>query len=173
LLLGVIFARDGGEGKFGQGVADEGRVDVAVAVELFLKRKDDHHAADALLDPAEAATLPGPKLGADEVDDGDVELFQFAGEAEVDVGKVDEDGDVRAMFFDGGDEAAVLAVDVGHVPDDLGDAHVGDVFGADYALEAGVFHFFAAEAEAGEFGVAGAEFGQKLGAVVVATGFAS
>ncbi len=148
-------------------------VDVAGAVEGFFEGEDDHHAVDALLDPAEAAALPGPELGADEVDDGDVQFFEFAGEAEVDVGEVDEDGDVGAAFFDGGDETAVLAVDVGHVPDDLGDAHVGDVFGADDAVEAGVFHLFAAEAEAGEVGVAGAEFGEELGAVVVAAGFAS
>ena len=81
------------------------------------------------------------------------EFFEFAGEAEVDVGEVDQDGDVGAALLDGGDEAAILAVDAGHVPDDLGDAHVGDVFGADDAVEAGVFHLLAAEAEAGELGV--------------------
>jgi hypothetical protein len=140
-------------------VADEGRVYVAGAVEVFFKGEDDHHAVDPLLDPAETASLPGPELWADEIDDWDVQFFEFAGEAEVDVGEVDEDGGGGALFFDGGDEAAILAVDVGHVPDDLGDAHVGDVFGADDALKAGVFHLFAAEAEAGEFGVAGAEFG--------------
>jgi hypothetical protein len=140
-------------------MADERGVDVAGTVESFFEGKDDHHAVDALLDPAKTAPLPCPDLGADEVDDRDVQLFEFAGEAEVDVGEVDEDGDVGAAFFDGGDEAAELAVDVGHVPDDLGDAHVGDVFGADDALEAGVFHLFAAEAEAGESGVAGSEFG--------------
>ena len=140
-------------------MADELCVDVAGAVEGLFEREDDHHAVDALLDPAETAALPGPELGADEVDNWDVQFFEFAGQAEVDVGEVDEDGDVGPVFFDGGYETAVFAIDVGHVPDDLGDAHVGDVFGADDALEAGVFHLFAAKAEAGEFGVAGAEFG--------------
>jgi hypothetical protein len=170
--LGVISARDDGEGKFSQGVADESRVDVAVAVELFFKGEDDHHSVYALLDPAKAAVLPGPKLRADEVDHGDVEFLQFAGETEVDVGKVDEDGDVGAVLFDGGDEAAVLAVDVRHVPDDLGDAHVGDVFGPDDAVEAGGFHLLSAQAEAGELRVASPKFDEELGAVVVAAGFA-
>ena len=153
-------------------MADELGVYVAGAVEGGFEGEDDHHAGDALLHPAEAAALPGPELRADEVEDGDAEFFQLAGEAEVDVGEVDEDGDVGAVFFDGGDEAAVLGVDGGHVADDLGDAHVGYVFGADDAVEAGHFHLFAAEAEAGEVGVAGVEFGEKLGAVVVAAGFA-
>ncbi len=155
---GVGFAGRCGFRQFRQGVADELCVDAAGAVETLFEWEDDHHAVDALLDPAETAALPGPELGADEIDHWDVQFFKFAGQAEVDVGEVDEDGGVGALFFDGGDEAAVLAIDVGHVPDDLGDSHVGDVFGADDALEAGVFHLFAAEAEAGEFGVAGAEF---------------
>ncbi len=138
-------------------MADELGVDAAGAVEPFFEGKDDHHAADALLYPAQAAALPGPELRADEVDDRDVEFFELAGEAEVDVGEVDEDGDVGAALFDGGDEAAVGAVDARHVADDFGDAHVGDVFGADDAVEAGGFHLFAAEAEAGELGMAACE----------------
>jgi hypothetical protein len=58
------------------------------------------------------------------------------------------------------------------VADDLGDAHVGNVFGANDAVEAGGFHLFAAEAEAGESGMAFAEFGDELRAIVVAAGFA-
>ena len=133
-------------------MADELGVDAAGAVEALLKGKDDHHPADPLLHPAEALALPRPELRADEVDDGDAEFFQFAGKAEVDVGEVDEDGSVGAVLFDGGDEPAVLAVDARHVPDDLGDAHVGDVFGAYDAVEAGGLHLLAAEAEEGDWG---------------------
>ena len=132
-------------------------LDSAGAVEGGFEGEDDHHAGDALLHTAEAVALPGPELRADEVEDGDAEFFQLAGEAEVDVGEVDEDGDVGAVFFDGGDEAAVLGVDGGHVADDLGDAHVGDVFGADDAVEAGGFHLAASEAEGGEVWEAGAQ----------------
>ncbi len=58
-------------------------------------------------------------------------------------------------LFDGGDEAAVGAVDAGRVADDFGDAHVGDVFGADDALLARRFHLRAAEAEEGGAGDGG------------------
>jgi hypothetical protein len=49
---------------------------------------------------------------------------------------------------------------------------VGDVFGADDALLAGGFHRGAAEAGEGGSGIAAVEFGDDLGAVMVAGGFA-
>jgi uncharacterized protein YdeI (YjbR/CyaY-like superfamily) len=153
-------------------VAGEGGVDVAVAVEGFFEGEDDHHAVDALLDPAEAAAFPGPELGADEVDDGDVKGFEFAGEAEVDVREVDEDGRGGASLFDGRYEAAVGAVDAGGVAKYFGDAHVGYVFGADDALLSGGFHLATAEAEEGGAGVAARELRDDLCAVVIAGGLA-
>jgi uncharacterized protein YdeI (YjbR/CyaY-like superfamily) len=142
------------------------------AVEAFFEWEDDHHAADALLHPAEPLALPCPELRADEVDDWDVKLPEFAGEAEVYVGEVNEDGDVRAALFDGGHEAAKFAVDVRRMTNDLGDTHVGDVFGTDDAVLAGLLHLFAAKAEEGSLREAGAEFADELGSVVVAAGFA-
>ena len=65
-----------------------------------------------------------------------------------------------------------MRVDVEGVAEDFGDAHVGDVFGADDALLAGGFHCGAAEAGEGGGGMRRAEFGDDLGAVVVAGGFA-
>ena len=172
VLLRIGFAGDCRKWQLGQGMAYELGIDSTGAVERLFERKDDHHAADPLLHPTEALSLPCPELRADEVDDGDVEFFELAGEAEVDVGEVDQDGYVRTALFDGSDELAILAVDEGGVPDDLGDAHVGNVFGAHNAVLAGVGHFLAAEAE--ELGVrrAGAEFGNDLGTVVIATGLA-
>jgi hypothetical protein len=93
------------------------------------------------------------------------------GEAEVDVGEVDEDGERWRRALDGADERAVLRVDVEGVAQDFGDAHVGDVFGADDALLAGGFHGRAAQAGEGGGRYTGAEFGDDLGAVVVAGSF--
>jgi uncharacterized protein YdeI (YjbR/CyaY-like superfamily) len=55
---------------------------------------------------------------------------------------------------------------------DLGDAHVGDVFGADDAVLAGLLHLFAAKAEEGRLREAVTELADELGTVVVAAGFA-
>ena len=169
---GVVGARDGWKGQFGKGVTDEVGGDVARAVEVLLEGEDDEHAIDALLNPTEASSLPGPELGANEVDDGDAALLEFSGEAEVDVGEVDEDGDVGFLLADGADEFAILAVDIGGVTEDFGDAHVGDVFGAYDSLLSGGLHLGAAEAEEAGVRVAAGELLDDLGTVVVAGGFA-
>ena len=70
------------------------------------------------------------------------------------------------------DELAVAGVDAGDVAEDFGDAHDGDVFGADGLLLAFGAHFGAAEAGEGGGGEAASEFGDELRAVVVAGGFA-
>jgi hypothetical protein len=94
------------------------------------------------------------------------------GETEVDVGEVDEDGDVGAAAAEGADEAAVARVDMRDVAEDLGDAHDSDVLGADDLLLAGTLHLRAAEAGEGGGGEAGAQGGDELGTVGVAGGFA-
>lgn len=95
---GEVLARDGGQGESGEGMADKGGGDAAGGVEGLFKRKDDKDATDALLDPAKASSLPGPELGADEPEDGNARAMEAAGEAEVDVGEVDQDGEVRRLI---------------------------------------------------------------------------
>jgi len=58
------------------------------------------------------------------------------------------------------------------VPDDLGDAHVSDVFGPYDAIEPGLLHRTAAKAEEPSLRQPRAEFGDDLCAIVVAAGFA-
>ena len=154
-------------------MTNEFGVDAAFAVELFFEGEDDKHLVYALLHPAEAAALPGPELRADEPDDGNACAGEVFGEAEVDVGEIDEDGDVGALLLDECDELAVAGVDVGDVAEDFGDAHDGYVFGADDASLAGLLHVCAAKA--GEYcaGQALVEGSDESGSVVVAGGFAS
>ena len=85
----IGFAGDGGQGEGGEGVADEFGVARAGAVERGFERKDDQHAVDKPLHPAQAAALPGPELRADKPEDRDAEALAVHGEAEVDVGEVD------------------------------------------------------------------------------------
>ena len=172
MLGGIFFAGDGGDGQRGEGVADELGVDASRAVERLFEREDDEHAVDEALDPAQAAAFPGPELRADEAENGDAEALAMHGEAKVDVGKVDEDGERGRIALEVANQRAVLRVDVECVAQDLGEAHVGDVLGADDALLAGGFH--AGPAQAGEDGggQAGMEFGDDGGAIVVAGGLA-
>lgn len=169
---GEVGAGDGGKGKRGERVTDKSSRDIAGLVEDLLEREDDEDAADALLHPAEATALPGPELRADEPKDGDAGPMEVTGEAEVDVGEVDEDGEVGAGGADGADEPAVAAVDAGDVAEDFGDAHDSDVFGADGLELAGGAHFRSAQAGEGGVGEPWLESSDELCAVEVARGFA-
>ena len=153
-------------------MADELGVDAALAVEGLLEGKDDQHLRDTLLDPAEAASLPGPELRRDQPDDGDARALEVAGEAEVDVRKVDEDGDGGLVAANGADQLAIAGVDARDVAEDFGDAHNGDVFGADDLLLVLASHLGAAEAGEGGVRKTCAEGSDELGTVGVAGGFA-
>ena len=98
--------------------------------------------------------------------------MEVFGEAEVDVGEVDEDGYVRFVLFDGTNELAVTGNDAWDLTEDFGDAHDGYVFGTDGLLLAGGAHLGSAEAVEGGGGEAVFELGDETGAVVVAGGFA-
>ena len=132
----------------------------------MLEGKDDEDAVDALLHPAKAAAFPGPELGTDEPENGDAGAVEVAGKAEIDFGKIDQDGEIRAGGADGVNEAAVAAVDAGDVAKDLGDAHNGDIFGADGLHLVGGAHFGSAEAGEVGLGKGGLEGADELGAVV-------
>ncbi len=69
-ILGCeLFARDGGQGQFGEGMADKLGGDAVLAVELCFKGEDDKHFVDVALNQADAVLFPGPELGADEEND--------------------------------------------------------------------------------------------------------
>jgi hypothetical protein len=72
---------------------------------------------------------------------------ELAGEAEVDLREVNEDGNGGAAKADGSLEFLKFAVDAGEMEDDLGEAHDGHVFRADDALKAGCGHALAAHTE--------------------------
>ena len=65
----------------------------------------------------------------------------------MDVGKVDEDGDIGLAGSDGLLEFAELAVDAGQMAHDLRNSHHRHILRADDELEAGIGHAWAAHAE--------------------------
>lgn len=167
---GVILAADGRQRKHGERVADELGCYSAVAIEGLFEWEDNHHAVDALLNRAQTAALPGPELRADEPEDGNAEAFDVFGEAEVDLWEVDEDGDIRVVALDRGDQLSILRVDVRRVAEDLGEAHMGDILGTDDALEAGGGHLGAAQPRECGVGETCVQVGYELCAVVIGGG---
>ena len=149
-------------------MADKLGVDAALAVEGLFEGEDDQHLGDPLLDPAKAPALPGPELRRDEPDDRDAGAVKVVREAEVHIREVDEHSDRGTVSADGADETAVTGIDVRDVAEDFGDAHDGDVFGADNLPLMMTGHLNTAEASEGGVGKTGAEGGDDLGAVGVA-----
>ena len=98
--------------------------------------------------------------------------MQMAGQTEIDVGKVNEDGDRGAVAADGADEPTVAGIDVGDVAEDFGDTHDGDIFGAHDLLLVLTGHLGAPETREGGVWKAGVEGGDDLGAVGITGGFA-
>ena len=80
-------------------MADELRRNAALAIKLFFEGKDHQHLANIFPHALNAALLPRPQLRADVVDHRHAALVQFAGQAQVKVGEVDEHGRVRPATF--------------------------------------------------------------------------
>ena len=78
-------------------MADEGHLDAVTLIKLFFKGKDHQHSVHITLDLVNAMFLPRPELRADEKDHRNAQAVEFAGEAKVDIGKVDEHGGIRQL----------------------------------------------------------------------------
>src|SRR4029077_5508583 len=147
LLAEKRMAIERGAHRTYQRMADKFYGDPSVAVELFFKRKDAEGLREAAADYAHAPGSPGPELRADIINVSNAAPFEFAGEAEMEAGKVGEDseGGLAALGF--GDEAAHGTNERGKVAEDFGDADDGDfgVVGDD--VDAGGAHLRAAHAE--------------------------
>jgi len=175
VLGGVCLAWKRGRGglRGEEGMADELGIDAALAIESLFEGEDNEHFGDALLNPVEAASFPGPELRRDEPDDRDASATEMSGEAKVDVREVDEDSYGGTVAADGTDKAAVAGIDVGDVAENFCYAHDCNVFGADDLLLMLAGHLGAAEAGEGCVGEAGAKGSDYLSAVGIPGGFAS
>jgi hypothetical protein len=111
---------------------------------------------------ANASLAPGPELRGDIVDRWDPTLLHLAGDAPVERGGVDDDGDVRLALVGFVDQAAVKLVDLRQVADDFCDAYDREVFGFDYYVAARGSHAGTACAEEVERGC-GASLRRKAG----------
>ena len=81
-------------------MSDVGHRHVVRFVELFLEREDDEHPVDVLRDVPHSPPPPGPELRRDVVDDVQPQLLAALGQAQVELGIVDEEDDVRTFALD-------------------------------------------------------------------------
>ena len=91
--------------------------------------------------------LPRPQLRADVINDRYPALVQFARQAQVEVGEVDEHRGVWASPFRLAHHLAEAAIDGRNVLDHLDDADLGDLARVHQELATGGAHLLAANAE--------------------------
>src|SRR5260370_30737900 len=107
-------------------MADEFHGDASVAVELFFKWENAESLREAAADYADAPRAPGPELRADVIDVFNATALEFAGEAQVEAGKIGEDGEGGFAPLGLGDEMAHGAHERRKMAEDFGDADDGD-----------------------------------------------
>ena len=88
-------------------------------VERLLEREDHQHPGDRLPDGAHASPPPGPDLRRDVVDDGNAAAAQLARQAQVEVGVVDEHGDVGRAASTSASTCRKMRAQAAQVRDDL------------------------------------------------------
>ncbi len=76
-------------------------------------------------------------MGGHKVDHRNALLVKLAGDAEMEIRGVGEDGEIGLASGGGGQQFAVLTVDSGDVGDDFDEAHDGQAGSIDYGLDAG------------------------------------
>src|SRR5579862_3954286 len=103
-------------------MADEGRINSTVAVELFFKRKNHQSFRDVFTQQADASLPPCPELGAYVVDDRNSAFAHLTSYAPVEGGRVDDDGEIGMAFVSFRDHTAEASVDIWQVADDFGDS---------------------------------------------------
>jgi hypothetical protein len=151
-------------------VADVGGGNAVAGEKLLLEGEDAEKALYGAAHFADAALAPSPGLGGDEVDDGDTLAVESAGNAEVKIRGVGEDGEVGFAGGGGGEQFAVLAVDAGDVGDNLDEADDGEAGGINDGVDAGGAEAGAGTAEECGIGENAPKFPDDQGGVEVARG---
>src|SRR5690606_15384593 len=93
-----------------KGIADVARRDPAAREPLLLEGIDAKQRVEIAEHP-DARLAPGPGHGRDHVEDRDAEVTELAGEAQIEIGRVEENGRVRPVALRPADEVAEDAED--------------------------------------------------------------
>src|SRR5579863_8061280 len=131
-------------------MAHEGRVNTAVAVELFFEGKDHERFVDIVADEPHPPLPPRPELRRNVVDGGNAALFHLPRHTPVEGRRVDDDGEVGAAAVGFADQAPKKSPDFRQMAENFRDANDGQVFGVDDSVASGGAHATPANAEEGE-----------------------
>ena len=137
-------------------------------VDLLLEVKEAEHLVDAVLELPEPPSPPRPDLRTHVVHDADVSLPELLGQAQVEVGEINEHGQLRPATVHLRQQGLEGPVDARQAAEDLGDADHRDGVGIHRGVDAGAAHGFAAAAENLHLTQARAQGRGQLGAIDLA-----
>src|ERR1700687_1222808 len=93
-LCRIVTTVDGRVRQFRQGMADESRVNPALAIKLLLKRKNHQSLVDVVAQQAHASLSPCPELRRHVIDRGNDAPFHLPGNPPVECRRIDNDGKI-------------------------------------------------------------------------------
>ena len=149
-----------------QGMPDVTMGDARPGVDSLFEGEDEEHFADDAFDRLQAAFSPGPNGRADIIKDGDAGLNQPPGQAEVEIGGIDQDGRGRTAGRGLGRQPPEDLPDAGNVLDDFGQAHHRQAVHRDEDIHPGVGHVRSPDAEELGPGIEQPEFADETRAVI-------
>ena len=173
VLTKEIVARLRGLDTADEGMADEFCGDARFGEECFFEGENTEGLREALANDPNTPGTPGPELRTDEIDVFCAVRTEFTGEAEVEAGKVGEDGKARLAAFCFRDEMAHGADERRQVAEDFGDADDGDFGVVSNDVNASGAHLRTAHAEESEVGKALLKSGGEACGVHIPRDFAS
>ena len=165
-------ARQGWADAGGERVSDVRYGHAVLAEKRLFEGKNAEQLVDDAAHRPYPAFSPCPDLGSYEVNDWNAEALEFAGDPEVEIGRVGEDGEVGFALGGGSDQFPESTPDAGEMAQHFHDPDDRQILGADDGFHACFFpEMRARAAEEMALGPAAAKLANQFGGVVVAGGF--
>src|ERR1700686_5569295 len=136
-LCRIVIAQDGRVRQFRQGMADESRVNPALAIKLLLKRKNHQSLVDVVAQQAHASLSPCPELRRHIIDRRNAALLHLTGNPPVERRGIDNDGEIRLALDRFFDQMPLEAENLREMAENLGDADNRKILAVDNSLAAG------------------------------------
>ncbi len=156
----------------GERMADEDRAQACGVVHAALERQQAQHEVEEARHARRAPAPPGPDLRAHVLHRPQARRMQRRREAEVELGRVDPDEDIRTAFEQRAADPRAQRQQARQVMQDLEQSHHGELLGIGEALAAGGLHARPRHADEARARRALADRRHQRGAQVVARGLA-
>jgi len=151
-------------------MADISGLDSVTCEEFGLEGEDAQQPVDGPLQERQTALPPGPDLGRNQVDHGNLQVLEAAGKPQVEVRAVGKDCYLGSFHFRGLQQLAVFAINSWEMGDYLDQADHGQAGGVHHRANARPLHSGAGATKEFEARIAAAKSFHKSGGIEVPGG---